>query len=284
MIQLTCQSCGVRLCAKGRSVGKQFRCPKCNTLQTVQGTVRVFLCATYRDMQIEREFLHTFVFPYLQRCLVGQGITLEVVDLGWKSDENHTEGAGNLKQALDEIERCRPFFIALLGNRYGTGLERIPSDARAAYPWLAHCQTGMSRHHLEIMRGVLNDPAKASKSFFYRRSEDFLGRVSLHGQALFAADSPDESAQQGCLYEAILRSRRHISSYSWEWKSPPTIGLPELARCMITDLKAAILERTELEPGTELTDIWSIRVPDQFGSSGFVKPRICYELIDPGER
>ena len=82
-------------------------------------TVRVFISSTFRDMHAERDHLVRQVFPELrERC---QGIHLHMidVDLRWGVSEKDAEDGKALDICLDEIDNCRPYFVGLLGHRYG---------------------------------------------------------------------------------------------------------------------------------------------------------------------
>ena len=73
-------------------------------------------------MQAERDFLKNIVFPKVEEELQKQRIKLEIVDLRWGVDttslKEEEREATVLKDCLEEI-RYKPFFIRLLGNRYG---------------------------------------------------------------------------------------------------------------------------------------------------------------------
>ncbi|MFZ4616512.1 MAG: DUF4062 domain-containing protein [Rectinemataceae bacterium] len=80
---------------------------------------RVFISSTFKDMHSERDYLVARVFPELrERC---RALEVEVidVDLRWGVTEEEAEGGMVLDICLEEIEKSRPFFVALLGERYG---------------------------------------------------------------------------------------------------------------------------------------------------------------------
>ena len=77
-------------------------------------------------MHEEREELVKRVFPQLRKLCERRGVTWGEVDLRWGiPDEEKAEGKV-LPICLAEIERCRPYFIGLLGERYGWLPEEIP--------------------------------------------------------------------------------------------------------------------------------------------------------------
>ena len=74
-------------------------------------------------MQAERDHLKNNVFPRVAEELRKKRIRLETVDLRWGVDTtsiNEDEREVTiLKVCLEEIDRCKPFFIGLLGDLKG---------------------------------------------------------------------------------------------------------------------------------------------------------------------
>src|ERR1035438_8288813 len=98
--------------------------------------IRVFISSTFRDMQEEREELVKQIFPQLRRLCESRGVTWGEVGLRWGvPDEAKAEGKV-LPLCLAEIEHCRPYFIGLLGERYGWVPEEIPRELLETQPWL----------------------------------------------------------------------------------------------------------------------------------------------------
>jgi hypothetical protein len=88
-------------------------------------------------MQSERDYLRDIVLPRLQEALLPQRIRLEFVDLRWgifagTVEEEWEQQLEILRVCLDEIDRCRPFMLVLLGDRYGwvPPEERLSEAAR----------------------------------------------------------------------------------------------------------------------------------------------------------
>src|SRR5262245_41676698 len=82
-------------------------------------TVRVFVSSTFLDMQAERDRLNRFVFRELRSRCERRGVEFVGVDLRWGITEEQSRLRGTTRLCLDEIDRCRPFFIGLVGERYG---------------------------------------------------------------------------------------------------------------------------------------------------------------------
>jgi hypothetical protein len=103
-------------------------------------TVRVFISSTFRDMHAERDWLVKRAFPLLRQRLEPQRIHLADIDLRWGITREQADNDQVLGLCLQQIDECRPFFLGLLGERYG---------------WTQFC-TGKSLTELEILHGVLN--------------------------------------------------------------------------------------------------------------------------------
>jgi hypothetical protein len=157
----------------------------------------VFISSTFKDMHAERDWLRNHVFLPLEEELKKRHHHLETIDLrlGVETVEEASEEARELKVlkvCLDEIERSRPFFIVLLGDRYGwvPPEERMERAAREA--GFTTTVSGKSVTALEIEFGIVKkDPAQRRRSFFYFR------------HPLPYADMPEEKrAQYGNEYSA----------------------------------------------------------------------------------
>lgn len=85
--------------------------------------VSIFVSSTFLDMQRERDALRDIVLPRLRRFAEPYGVSVDFVDLRWGIDTSAADEHGQMEKILrvcrQEIDRCQPFFIALLGNRYG---------------------------------------------------------------------------------------------------------------------------------------------------------------------
>ena len=141
----------------------------------------VFISSTFKDMQAERDYLHEKIFPRLRR-LVGQyGEDIQEVDLRWGVDTYHmSEEESNyqvLRVCIDAIDRCKPYIIVLLGDRYGwiPDVDVVESlrDERVT----AQYEESMSITNLEIKYGALSEEETLKRCIFCFRNPDFLERI-----------------------------------------------------------------------------------------------------------
>lgn len=134
--------------------------------------LRIFISSTFKDMQSERDWLMTNVFPVLRLKAAARGVTLTEVDLRWGITEEEASQGLTIPICLDEIEQSRPFFIGLLGNRYGW--TPSPDDVKGSalpprYSWIIdELREGKSITEIEFEYGVLRSPEKIYASFFLR--------------------------------------------------------------------------------------------------------------------
>lgn len=130
--------------------------------------IRVFVSSTFRDMHAERDALAQRVFPQLAKLARSRGASFTAIDLRWGiTDEQVAEGEV-LPICLAEIDRCRPYFIGMLGETYGSVPESIPVNVRDRCPWFAnHC--GASVTELEFVHGLLREASQIQRACFYFR-------------------------------------------------------------------------------------------------------------------
>ena len=81
--------------------------------------IRVFVSSTFRDIMRERDLLVKEIFPELRRKCAKRFVTFTEVDLRWGITEAQANEGQVLPLCLAEIERRGPYFIGLLGERYG---------------------------------------------------------------------------------------------------------------------------------------------------------------------
>ncbi len=166
--------------------------------------LRVFISSTFRDMQGEREELVKRVFPGIRRRCEERGVVWGEVDLRWGvTDEQKAEDAV-LPICLAEIERTRPYFIGMLGERYGWVPDEIPSDLADREAWLRD-DAGRSVTEMEILHGVLNAPEMADHAFFYLRAPEWVATVPEAERGTYVEDT-DEGRRRLVELKARVRS------------------------------------------------------------------------------
>ena len=174
-------------------------------------------------MQAERELLIKRVFPELRSICARRFVTFTEVDLRWGITEEQAAEGKVLPICLEEIERSRPYFIGLLGERYGWIPAAVPQDVIDREPWLKeYVGARTSVTELEIIHGVLNSAVMAEHAFFYFRDpayiENFPGAerlemverpipedIRIFGEAEAIRRTEERKAKLAALKERIRR-------------------------------------------------------------------------------
>lgn len=157
-------------------------------------------------MHLEREELVKRVFPRLRKLCESRGVAWNEIDLRWGvTDEAKAEGRV-LPICLAEIQQSRPYFIGLLGERYGWRPEELPAELLEVEPWLAG-QRGRSVTELEVLHGVLNDTPSERHAFFYFRDPGFLAHLPAGvDPADFQSENPEAAGRLKALKDRIRAS------------------------------------------------------------------------------
>jgi tetratricopeptide (TPR) repeat protein len=194
--------------------------------------LRYFVSSTFRDMAAERDELVKHVFPKLRALCAERGVTWSEVDLRWGiTDEQNAEGEV-LPVCLAEVARCRPFFIGMLGERYGWVPDEIPPRLTDQEPWLEE-HRGASVTELEILHGALRDLDAADRSFFYLRDPSFVTSLPEDHRRDYLEESPDLAGKLAALKEQIGNSGLPVREY----QNPEALG-----RLVLDDLTSLIDE------------------------------------------
>ena len=140
----------------------------------------LFVSSTFADMHAERDDLRVHAFDVLTQQLRERRHYLETIDLrqgvetAGETDEAERE-IKVLKVCLDEIERSRPFFIGLLGDRYGWTPPEQRMSAAAQNAGFQGQVAGKSVTELEILYGVLDNPDQRGRAWFFFRELNYSG-------------------------------------------------------------------------------------------------------------
>ncbi|NLY02362.1 MAG: DUF4062 domain-containing protein [Rhodopirellula sp.] len=169
-------------------------------------TIRVFISSTFRDMHAERDHLVRVVFPELREQCAKRHLHLVDVDLRWGVTEEDAQRGKALEICLREIEDCRPFFVGLLGERYGwiPPTYDIPDEER--FDSLRNVEPGHSITAMEIYQGVLNNPQMRTHAYFYFRNPAFIASLSPERQPDFRAEDDEHAGKLRRLKDRIRAS------------------------------------------------------------------------------
>ena len=164
--------------------------------------VRIDLSSTFSDMQEERTALLK-TFDALRIKARRRNVDLTVLDLRWGVTDEEARSGKVVSVCLNEIEHSHPFFIGLLGSRYGYApeageLDKNP-DLLERYPWLADdIAARRSITEMEMLYGVLRNEGNVDAAFYIRQN-----------------GTPDDDPRQTALKERIRGQQRYpVADYA----------------------------------------------------------------------
>ncbi|XP_063951363.1 uncharacterized protein LOC129253865 [Lytechinus pictus] len=145
--------------------------------------IRVFVSSTFRDFEEEREIIIKKVFREINRLCLDRGAFFTYVDLRWGITEEQTKSGRTIEICLREIDKCRPYFICLMGDRFGWSQSEEIKDELLdlsfdtaieefkQFKWVDEYRFDSSVTQLEVVHGAIrpHDELKKDKIFFYLR-------------------------------------------------------------------------------------------------------------------
>ena len=134
--------------------------------------IRVFVSSTFLDMQKERDVLNQEVFPIVKGVCDNLGVAFNVIDLRWGITEEDQAQGNVIDLCLDEIQHCKPYFIGLIGNRYGWIPDQFDPDLEEKYQFIKENQD-KSVTELEMILGALSEENRERCFFYYKDSALF---------------------------------------------------------------------------------------------------------------
>ena len=173
------------------------------------------------DMHDERDYLNQLVFPRIKEYCASRKIEFASIDLRWGITEEESRNGLVLNACLEEVDQARPYFIALLGRRYGwipseDQLLQLRSALDAQRDWLnAKVGEGASITEIEIDYATLRSD-KIPHAVFYLRSDDV--EISQ------AYSEPEGSSGEEKLRNLKDRLRKQAEYPVVEYKSLEELG------------------------------------------------------------
>ena len=241
---------------------------------TAWENVYIFISSTFNDMHAERDYLIKRVFPAVRAFCGEHRLNLLDVDLRWGiTEEDAAKNRRVVEICLSNLDRCRPFFIGLFGQRRGwvPNLQDINPETLEKFPGLSRYLGRNSITELELIHGILDPMAEGSAkmrhAFLFRRDPSYLEAITdadthaiyddrpqpeAHAQGFFSRlarrISPKDKAQNSGLsvLDQIIAAAQasgggqvSVETYQADWD--PSARTPELSRAGGKDLSAGRL-------------------------------------------
>ena len=207
--------------------------------------IPVFVSSTFRDFHAERDELISTVLPALNEQIAQYGCRAEMIDLRWgvtTADEDERQ-ARVLEVCLKEIQRARPLFVGLLGDRYGWIPEEFRLANAAQEAGISDYQPGVSVTALEFEYGALR--AANSDAVFLEREVD--GPVP--------AEWRDPDLSKADALKARVREHCEVHRYRVQSDGTRPIDLADFVECACRAVGAKVTERAREIAGIDVDPV-----------------------------
>lgn len=150
-----------------------------DTQSTSWKVISIFISSTFLDMDMERDYLKYYVLPRLETEFAAYRLSFQLIDLRWgvvtsDIEQEQEKQAAVLNVCFNEIKRSRPYFIGLIGERYGwippaQSIKEVMSRLNDEERTLFEQTEDTSITELEMQFGGLGTPELLQNSLFYFR-------------------------------------------------------------------------------------------------------------------
>ncbi|CBH12100.1 telomerase-associated protein, putative [Trypanosoma brucei gambiense DAL972] len=206
------------------------------SLQSRYKNFRFFLSSTFLDMENERNTLVLDVFPQLRRWAAENNLHINIieVDLRWGITEDSTRANLSPSVCLNEVSRCAPFFLGVLGSRYGyrppTLFHTVDDDVDSTdFAWIQTLQQEgntncMSVTEMEMRHAIFaaNRRTKGNKlhtmAFLVRDNAALVKSLPPKHKRAYAPDTPTAAASIERLTKYLEEQGAPVIPYTATYK------------------------------------------------------------------
>ncbi len=249
-------------------------------------TIRIFISSTFVDMHNERDYLVRTVFPELKEICRKKKIHLTDIDLRWGVTKEQAVGGKARDICLDVIDDCRPYFVGLIGHRYGEVHEGYNHSVSAEEIYHGVLHDFLPRQVKDLKKIIKEghesnvlSPGQINciKECYYEDGikEKYIltENVSTEEKKIIRSAFSQLDSYKSCntilFFRAESLSRKYAEEYGWKY------GEPGEDRNKLDALKKEIIDAgvthyqyDDLETlGTKLVEFLSKRIEIDFGSS-----------------
>ncbi|MDP4230581.1 MAG: tetratricopeptide repeat protein [Bacteroidota bacterium] len=192
---------------------------------------RIFISSTFRDLMPEREQLVKKVCPQIRALCRERGVEFTEIDLRWGITDEEAHSGRTVRICLEEIDKCRPYFLGIIGSRYGwipgSNVLELDEQLYKDYPWIAeYGRENKSITEMEFSHGAIL-PGNKNHAFIYEQEiirdeanavpiAELRSRITNASVPYHTFASPQELGEQ------VLRDLTSVLDRDWPQKKEMT--------------------------------------------------------------
>ena len=230
--------------------------------------ISFFVSSTFNDMQSERDLIREKIAPELTGLAAKYGYNIDFIDLRWginTKDMSETDANRKILQTcFDEIRNSRPFFVALLGERYGwiPNSDDVMSAYRNSNVDVTDEDLDKSVTELEIECALRSFPFMDRSLFYFRDPIDY-GKDEAAKSAFVSQGKERDKLD---LLKKRIKEKFPTQTFSysgvWDSEAERIGGLEKLEQSLIehitqvieTELKGELTPQNAVEESVNVTD------------------------------
>lgn len=195
----------------------------------------IFVSSTFRDMQFERDAIRDISAPIINDIAKKYGEKVSFCDLRWGINTEDLDDEISerkvLSVCLDEIDRCNPPMIVILGDRYGYMPSSTLISDIAKRKELQLDDYKKSVTALEIEYGALISNSKTANTLFYFREIEGITPTGF-------TDTDDEHSRklQELKEKIIALTDGKLKTYKLSFFDGEIVGVKEFAEVVANDI------------------------------------------------
>jgi len=226
--------------------------------------IRIFVSSTFIDMDDERDILKDIVEPKLNEFLKNYLCSVEFVDLRHSVKTDNDKTLLEREQAifnicLEEIDNCMPYFIGIVGHRYGW----IPADDGVPCPDIdipedfPIPENKLSVTMYEFLHGLFVPQANNQRCLIFLRSKDSYSNLPEEKRKEYIETG--EKGEYIKLLRDYITTKKEYSDYTF---MPNSDSQEETLRCAELFYNC-LLKLIEPEYSTSVEDEHTRFIADQ---------------------
>ena len=217
-------------------------------------------------MDMERDYLKYYVLPRLETEFSAYRLSFQLIDLRWGVvtsgiEQEQEKQAAVLNVCFNEIKRSRPYFIGLIGERYGwipptQSIKEVMSRLNDEERMLFEQTEDTSITELEMQFGGLGTPELLQNSLFYFRDPQSYVHMDEKTRQCYS----DLARLEGCKTQRKIAQKLtnlkekirtkfseagledSVHKYMLEWTGDGFKGLDAWGEQVFNDLKKKLLK------------------------------------------